>query len=73
MSNVVYLRTNAQVTEVFQVENHGEQSWWVFCQPMAWDGIPMPSSRPVFFSRDRDKAQAYADQRNGVQPLQRHG
>lgn len=66
MSNVVYLRMQAQVTEVYQVEQKAEDSWWVFCQPLAWDGMPLPTSRPVFFSRSESKAQAWADLRNGV-------
>ena len=66
MSNVVYLRTQAQVTEIYQVEKKGEHSWWVFCQPVAWDGMELPASRPVFFSQQQSKAQAWADLRNGV-------
>ncbi|MEH6471110.1 MAG: hypothetical protein V7752_07660 [Halopseudomonas sp.] len=66
MSNVVYLRTQAQVTEVYRVEQKGDDSWWVFCQPLAWDGMELLTSRPVFFSRFQSKAQAWADLRNGV-------
>jgi hypothetical protein len=66
MSNVVYLRMQAQVTEVYQLENRGEDSWWVFCQPLAWDGMELPSRRPVFFSCDQHKARLWADMRNGV-------
>lgn len=65
MSNVAYLQTESQFNEVFQIENRGESSWWVFCQPLAWDGLPLPTSRPVFFSRNKAKALAWVKARVG--------
>ncbi|MFT5722517.1 MAG: hypothetical protein ACI9W6_002846 [Motiliproteus sp.] len=59
MTDVAYLQKQPQLTEIFLIENRGESSWWVFCQPLAWDGLPLPTSRPVFFARDEAKARAW--------------
>ncbi len=67
MSHVVYLQPQGQPQqqEVLQIENRGASSWWVFCQPLAWDGLPLPSSRPVFFTGNESKARAWVAARQG--------
>ncbi len=55
---------NLQQAEAFKIENRGGASWWVFCQPLAWDGLPLPTSRPVFFARNEAKARAWVEARN---------
>lgn len=63
MSKVVYLRTEAPVTEYYRIEQKGEQSWWVVCQPLAWDGSELPNSRMVKFANSQQEAQDWLDQR----------
>lgn len=63
MSNVVYLRQDASVSETYLIEQKGERSWWVVCQPLAWDGRPMPTSRVVFFAYSEVEAQQWLDAR----------
>jgi len=59
MSNVVYLRQQASVSESYRVEQKGPRSWWVICQPLAWDGTPTTTSRVVLFAHSDAEVQAW--------------
>ncbi|MFT6916960.1 MAG: hypothetical protein ACJAWL_003304 [Motiliproteus sp.] len=63
MTDVACLRKQPLLTEVFLIEKRGESCWWVFCQPLAWDGLPLPTSRPVFFARFESRARAWVEAR----------
>lgn len=63
MNRVAGREISPQQAEVYQIKNRGESSWWVFCQPLAWDGMPLPTSRPVFFSRNEFRARAWVEAR----------
>jgi len=68
MNSAAYMQAQglSQPNEIFQIESRGTSSWWVFCQPLAWDGLPLPTSRPVFFTGKESKARAWVKARQGV-------
>ncbi len=66
MSKVVYLRPKSPVSENYVIECKAENSWWVTCQPLAWDGTPLPTARVVFFARTEKEARAWVDSLDGA-------
>jgi len=63
MGKLVYLRQDAAVSETYAIEQKGERSWWVVCQPLAWDGVPLTTQRVVLFARSRAEAEAWVSTR----------